>query len=78
MVCAYPIVVVSIVPQAEFGPNDLLEDASHFIETTTTGKIYQFQKSFDLLVFFQIRSFVQKFGLKVTIFSEINLDWKWI
>ena len=28
--CAYPMVAISIVPQAEFGPNDYREDAPHF------------------------------------------------
>ena len=29
--CVFPMVIVSIVPHAEFGPNDHREDASHFI-----------------------------------------------
>ena len=29
--CVFPMVVVSILPHAEFGPNDHREDASHFI-----------------------------------------------
>ena len=29
--CVFPMVVVSILPHTEFGPNDHREDASHFI-----------------------------------------------
>ena len=29
--CVFPMVVVSILPHAEFGPNDHWEDTSHFI-----------------------------------------------
>ena len=29
--CVFPMVVVSLLPHAEFGPNDHLEDATHFI-----------------------------------------------
>ena len=29
--CVFPIVVVSILPHAEFGPNEHREDASHLI-----------------------------------------------
>ena len=30
--CVFPMVAVSILPQAEFGQKDHQEDASHFIE----------------------------------------------
>ena len=29
--CVFPMVVIPILPQAEFGPNDHREDAPHFI-----------------------------------------------
>ena len=28
--CVFPMIIVSILPQAEIGPNDHREDASHF------------------------------------------------
>ena len=34
--CVFPIVVKPVLPHAEFGPNDHLEDALHFISTTLT------------------------------------------
>ena len=33
--CVFPMVIVSILPHAEFGPNDHREDAPHFITRHT-------------------------------------------
>ena len=40
MGCVFPMVVVSILPYAEFGPNDYREDASHCISRETGLKMY--------------------------------------
>ena len=29
--CVFPLIIIPILPQAEFGPNDHQEDAPHFI-----------------------------------------------
>ena len=39
----FPVVVDSMLPHVEFGPNDYLEDASHFISSEVlTSKGFQY------------------------------------
>ena len=37
--CVFPMVVVSILLHAEFGPNDHREDASHFRKHSSSGNM---------------------------------------
>ena len=37
--CVFPMVIVTILPHAEFGPNDHREKASHFTKSSSGSKL---------------------------------------
>ena len=52
--CVFPMVIVSILPHAEFGPNDHRENPPHFICVTLDSYFILEKQFFEKIVFFNL------------------------